>query len=201
MPFKTKPPLYNVWQSMRDRCSNPRSKAFPDYGGRGIRVCERWQKSYADFASDMGPRPDGWSIDRIDNDGDYTPENCRWADKRTQQRNQRRAVYVEVEGVRYRAIELAERHGLKTETIVSRAARGLPFDQVIRPDKIYNLSGLAMGGRASGAKSQARTHCHNGHEFTTANTSITPQGWRRCKACHAAKMRARNAAKRAATSV
>ena len=196
MPFKKKPPVYDVWQSMKDRCSNPRSKAFPDYGGRGIRVCERWQNSYADFASDMGPRPDGWSIDRVDNDGDYTPDNCRWADRRTQQRNQRRAVYVDIEGTRYRAIELAEANGLKTATVVSRAARGLPLSDVVRLDRITDLSGLALGGKASGRKQQERTHCKNGHEFTDVNTLITTEGWRRCRQCHNARMRARNAAAR-----
>ena len=196
MPFKQKPPLYCVWQSMRDRCSNPRAKSFPDYGGRGIRVCERWQNSYADFASDMGPRPDGWSIDRVDNDGDYTPDNCRWADRRTQQRNQRRAVYVEIEGTRYRAIELAEANGLKTATVVSRAARGLPLSDVVRPEKLVNLSGLALGGKASGRRQQERTHCLKGHALTEENTSITPQGWRRCRACHNARAREQNAAKR-----
>lgn len=199
MPFKIKPPFYYVWQSMKDRCLNPRSKAFPDYGGRGIRVCERWQKSYADFAADMGPRPDGWSIDRIDNDGDYTPDNCRWADKRTQQRNQRRAVYVEVEGTRYRAIELAERHGLKTDTIVSRAARGMTYDQVISPERFRDLSGFSLGGRASGVKQQQKTHCPHGHSYDDA--IISKLGHRRCRQCFYAKERARRAARKTATSV
>ena len=196
MPFKHKPPFYNVWQSMRDRCSNPRAKQFSDYGGRGIRVCDRWQNSYANFAADMGPRPDGFSLDRIDNDGDYAPGNCRWADRKTQQRNQRRAVYVVIEGIRHRAIELADASGLKVDTIVKRAGQGLSLGDVLDPAKRVFREGLALGGLATGAKKRAATHCAKGHEFTDANTHITPQGWRRCRACHNAKMRRLNAAKR-----
>ena len=147
----------------------------------------------------MGPRPDGYSLDRIDNDGDYTPENCRWADRRTQQRNQRRAVYVEIEGRKYRAIELAERAGVKPDTIVDRAKKGLPLADVLSSVPLHDTSGLALGGEANGARQRSRTHCKHGHEFTAANTRVTPEGWRRCRTCHRNKMRLRNAAKRAMT--
>lgn len=169
---------------MRQRCMNPNSPHYPHYGGRGIRICERWN-SYAAFESDMGPRPVGASLDRIDNDGDYTPENCRWATQRQQMRNQRCTRRVEIEGKQYVAVALADRSGLKTDTIVERAAKGLSLPEVLRPEKHVFHTGLALGGKASGAKRQAMTHCVNGHEFTPKNTRITKEGWRVCRRCKA----------------
>jgi hypothetical protein len=192
------PPYYWVWAGMKDRCVNPRSKAFADYGGRGIKVCERWKNSFQAFADDMGIRPEKHSLDRIDNDGDYTPENCRWSDRKTQQRNQRRAVYVMIEGARYRAIELAEKAGLKTDTVVERAAQGLSMAEVIDPNKRVSTVGLALGADAARAAKKASTHCKHGHERTPENVLYTKEGYRYCRQCHNAKMRARTAAKRAA---
>lgn len=80
---------YNIWISMKQRCINPRSQAWEYYGGRGISVCDRWMNSFMDFYYDMGPKPEGLSLDRVDNDGNYEPGNCRWATKSEQTANRR----------------------------------------------------------------------------------------------------------------
>lgn len=82
-------PLYAIWIQMRRRCLNPKHPDWKHYGGRGIRVCSRW-RNFAKFVADMGERPPGLEIDRRNNDGHYTPGNCRWATRTEQNRNRRR---------------------------------------------------------------------------------------------------------------
>src|SRR5215831_4422852 len=96
--------LYNVWVDIRQHCNNPSSQVYRYYGGRGIRVCKRWD-TFKQFAVDMGSHPGrGWTIDRKNNDGDYKPSNVRWAVRSTQQRNKRttKLTWADVVAIRAR---------------------------------------------------------------------------------------------------
>jgi hypothetical protein len=84
---------YLIWNSMKHRCNNAKDPGYKNYGGRGIRVCERWSKSFSAFLADMGPCPRGLSIERENNDGNYEPGNCRWATRLEQNRNKRPRKY------------------------------------------------------------------------------------------------------------
>jgi len=92
-------PEYNAWSSLKKRCINPKHKSYKDYGGRGIKICDSWIKNFENFLEDMGLRPGPThSIDRIDVNGDYHKDNCRWATKKEQSRNQRNNVLIYYEG-------------------------------------------------------------------------------------------------------
>jgi hypothetical protein len=190
-------PVYFIWVGIRQRCMNPELASWPRYGGRGIRVCDRWN-DYRAFEADMGPRPSlQHSIDRIDNEGDYTPENCRWATRSVQMANRAACKFVTIEGTRHKINDLVKMARIRSETIVERAERGLPLSEVLSARRFHNTSGLALGGHANGERQRQRTHCKSGHAFTAENTSITPEGWRRCRTCHCIRMRRRTAAKSA----
>lgn len=91
---KIEHPLYDTWKNIRQRCMNPNAPNYKYYGAKGVRVCERWLSDFWNFVADMGERPDPtYTVDRKNNDGDYTPENCRWATKSEQRRNQRLTHY------------------------------------------------------------------------------------------------------------
>lgn len=95
---KANSPTYRIWIKMRHRCLSPGSPEYADYGGRGITICERWKEDFAAFLSDMGEKPQGLSLDRRDNNGNYDLENCRWATNVEQARNSRRTRVIEFGG-------------------------------------------------------------------------------------------------------
>jgi len=126
---------YEIWTGLRARCLNPNVKRFHRYGGRGITVCERWV-DFPIFLVDMGPRPTAdHQIERIDNDGPYSPENCRCATVKEQQRNRTSNRYLEVGGIRKVITEWAEITGIRDFTIRSRldVLGWSPEDSVSRP--------------------------------------------------------------------
>lgn len=118
---------YRTWDAMLQRCTNPKHRKWPDYGGRGIQVCESWKK-YEDFFSDMGARPDGMTIDRIDNDGDYTPENCRWATPTEQMNNRRNNRVFVINGERLTLSQACRKFQINKSTARNRLSRGMDIE-------------------------------------------------------------------------
>lgn len=118
-----------VWMNIKDRCYRSSAEAYPWYGGRGIVMCERWRNSFEHFLSDMGLCPANSQIDRIDNDGNYAPDNCRWITHKENCRNKRGNVPIEFNGICFSTIaEAAERYGITADTVKRRLKRGVPLD-------------------------------------------------------------------------
>ncbi len=115
-------PEYNSWGNMLNRCRNENDERFADYGGRGIRVCKRWN-SFEKFFSDMGMRPEGTTLDRINNDGNYSPSNCRWATTVEQQNNRRDTLLITKNGETLSIRNWARRLSLDYSTIRKRIFR------------------------------------------------------------------------------
>lgn len=116
-------PTYRSWKSMNARCNCQSNKDFHKYGGRGISVCDRW-KDFKSFYEDMGDRPDGMTIDRIDVNGNYEPSNCRWASPKTQGRNTRSNVIIEFNGKAQCIADWAEEVGIERKTLEYRMRSG-----------------------------------------------------------------------------
>jgi len=111
--------IYWVWADMRSRCLNANHKAYANYGGRGITVCDQWAL-FENFMADMGQRPDGGMIDRVDNNGSYGPENCRWSTRKEQNSNRRNCIYVYHGTDRVTLREYCRRQGINYRPIVKR---------------------------------------------------------------------------------
>ena len=117
---------YKSWNAMMQRCGNPNNKSWPDYGGRGITVCDRWKGAdgYHNFVADMGPRPGGMTLEREDSSGHYEPSNTRWATPKEQQNNRRVNVFITHAGVTLSLTEWSERLGLSRNAVSERLRKG-----------------------------------------------------------------------------
>lgn len=133
---------YFTWHNMKRRCCNKHSPEYPNYGGRGIKVCERWleKQGFDNFMDDMGERPEGCSLDRIDVNGDYCPENCRWADLLTQNNNRRTNRYVTIKNRTQTIMEWSRESGVSWDTIHDRIERGWGEDRLLqKEDSRYRI--------------------------------------------------------------
>lgn len=122
---------YSTWRGLFVRCYDKNAPNYPNYGALGITVCDRWHR-FENFYADMGDRPTpGHSIDRIDVDGPYSPENCRWATETEQQRNKRNTVWVEWNGERLCVRDWEDRLGFPKEVIYHRLKKGWPVERAM----------------------------------------------------------------------
>lgn len=133
---RNKTPTYRSWASMIMRCTNPARWQFKYYGGRGITVCPKWRESFAAFLADVGERPDGTTLDRIDNDRGYEPGNCRWATRQEQARNSRRVRLIEHNGESHPVVVWSERTGIPAKIIQQRLARGWSAARALSPNDL-----------------------------------------------------------------
>ena len=176
-----KHPAYWVWRSMIDRCRLSSHHAYHNYGARGISVTPRWHGSFLAFWLDMGPtyRP-GLSLERIDNDAGYGPENCRWATPKEQSRNTRRSRFVRTPWGRITVVEASERSGIAVTTLLYRLDRGWPESRLFIPPDPRNCEVIARA-RAGLRHPRCRTaaavpHPQRPPEATAAGAQLHPGG-------------------------
>jgi hypothetical protein len=128
---KAKTRTYQAWASMKRRCLNPNVRDYNNYGGRGISICQRWMDSFEAFLNDMGEIPDGMSIDRIDNDANYEPANCRWATRKQQARNTRSNRIVTYNGESKCLVEWSEKTRIPYQILWGRLSKGWSVEDAL----------------------------------------------------------------------
>lgn len=136
----SKSDVYDTWRGMKTRCGNKNNSAYSYYGGRGLSVCKRWLNSFENFISDMGPRPDGFTLERKNNALGYSPKNCVWASRSDQQNNRRVNRRVVYNGKTYTVSQLAELTGVHRNTITLRIDSGLPIEKIVSRDRLIGFS-------------------------------------------------------------
>ncbi len=146
---------YSSWAAMRQRCTDPNFWAFDHYGGRGITICKRWRHSFENFLADMGEPAKGMTLDRIDNDGGYSPENCRWATRKEQANNSRKNVMVTFRGKTQSLSRWSEEVGIRPERISRRLKNGWSVEQA--------LTIPACAGQKIMSRKKAKDTCNEDH--------------------------------------
>lgn len=149
VPFRRgKEKEYAAWLSLKTRCYNEKMRDYHNWGGRGIKVCDRWRSSFENFYADMGPKPEGdFSLDRKNNDGDYTPENCRWVSRFHQQNNRRSVSRIAWKWGVMSLTEICRRENVCYIDTYQRMSRGWTLDRAI---SVTRENGAVFKERAKG---------------------------------------------------
>jgi hypothetical protein len=159
----TATPTYKTWVKMKERCTSPNADQWKWYGGKGIRVCDRWLNSFEDFYADMGERPVGTTLDRIESTGNYEPGNCRWADKATQALNASHVLWVECEGESIPLKTLCRKKKISFDLVYGRMRAGYSLLDALskqlgtrrpQPVRLCSIDGC-------GRKHKGHGLCHN----------------------------------------
>jgi hypothetical protein len=124
---------YKLWTGIKQRCTNPNNAAYHRYGGRGITMCQRWVNSYTNFIMDIGEQPEGMTLDRIDNNGNYEPSNIKWVTRKQQANNRSTNVVLTRDGLTMTLKQWAEHLGWKYGLIASRWKKGKRDDELFAP--------------------------------------------------------------------
>jgi hypothetical protein len=184
---------YSAWSRLPGRCYNPKHKAYKNYGGRGITICDRWRYSYENFLADMGRAPSPkHSIDRIDNDGNYEPSNCRWATAKVQGNNQRKTKKVDFNGEKRTILELSLTSKIPRRKIYERVhyrgwsiedAMSHPIGTIIKPKGVKGeKNGMSILNPKKVLEIRALKGIKSAHELGVAYGIKTPTVhsiWRR----------------------
>lgn len=128
---KSKDKTYKIWSKMIQRCTNPKVERYSNYGGRGITVCDQWKTFYG-FYADMGNAEEGYSLERIDVNGNYEKSNCSWIKQELQSKNTTRTVNITLNGITKNAKDWSIELGMRASTIYYRVAKGLPPEMILR---------------------------------------------------------------------
>lgn len=170
--------MYNRWHAIRRRCTVESAPAYQNYGARGIYVCERWRQSFEAFRDDMGEPPPGATLERVDNDGPYSPENCRWATRAEQASNRRVNKVVTWQGKTLNLSQWSRETGIHRNTLDKRYDKGF------------------RGAELFAAPHEERTHCRHGHLLSEVGFYVC-KSQAICMGCHRERIR-RASAKRTA---
>lgn len=143
---------YKTWTSMKIRCNRIGSQSYESYGGRGIKVCDYWMESFGNFYESMGPRPSGMTIERVDVNGGYSPDNCVWASWKEQANNRRNTVLLTIDGVSKTISSWADESPVNYSTISGRLRKGWSHTDAVFTENIEKSSPKNCGDKNAAAK-------------------------------------------------